>query len=456
MLKKILPKSALTLFIFFLLIAFPGKIYGFIKTLEPIQDTYYTLLHPDEYYGDAILLKAESDRRQGITKPLLKFDLSSLPEDAEINTASLKLYQKTPTEDGATIDLGLTHGDWDEETTWNTSPTLMNIGVKPSFSLDGNQSYKQADATALVEILLTTSDYYTGFYLFPYSTNFYVEFYSRETSRPPLLEIDYDSESESGDSTAPKISNIKAKRVSIKSVKVSWETNEAATSVVEYGDTFKLTQTAKSRKMVTNHSMTITGLLPHKIYHFRVRSTDANGNEAVSKTGKFLAWMTLGDPNDSEDDSEPGQAESDDMAVGGDDAVSDASDQDENDGDSGDADEGGDDQAVGGPDQNEIDNDQDFQQMSDLVESDFAVVGGGAENNSGGNGGEQDTAIADAANSQRGNEGSFAVVDEGDSGKKQPNVISKFMDEDNRKTRIGILSSTVLTIAAAVGLLLVL
>lgn len=90
------------------------------------------------------------------------------------------------------------------------------------------------------------------------------------------------------DTTAPAISNIVVSDVTGTSAVVSWNTNEASTSVVDYGFTqsFEI-GTVSDNSFVSSHSLLLTGLNIGKGYYFRVRSTDSSGNEGTSSTQFF-------------------------------------------------------------------------------------------------------------------------------------------------------------------------
>ncbi len=85
-----------------------------------------------------------------------------------------------------------------------------------------------------------------------------------------------------GDSTAPVISAVAATATAAGVATVSWSTNEASSSRVDYGTTASLSQNASDATRVTSHSIQITGLTPGTTYQFRVSSTDAAGNGATS------------------------------------------------------------------------------------------------------------------------------------------------------------------------------
>ena len=65
---------------------------------------------------------------------------------------------------------------------------------------------------------------------------------------------------------------------------VSWNTDEPATSQVEYGDGTGETYASKTQldaNLTYNHLVIISGLSPSKVYHLRTVSTD-NGNNTTN------------------------------------------------------------------------------------------------------------------------------------------------------------------------------
>jgi glucose/arabinose dehydrogenase/chitodextrinase len=90
------------------------------------------------------------------------------------------------------------------------------------------------------------------------------------------------------DTTAPNISGRTATNITGSSAQISWTTNEAATSRVEYGLTTSYgSLTTLDATLVTAHSVALTGLVPNTTYNYRVRSIDAAGNEAISANSTF-------------------------------------------------------------------------------------------------------------------------------------------------------------------------
>ena len=91
------------------------------------------------------------------------------------------------------------------------------------------------------------------------------------------------------DTTAPSISALTATVVTSSSVTITWTTNEPSTSQVDYGPTTSYGSTTPlDSTLVTAHSVTLIGLTSNATYNFRVHSSDALGNEAVSANATFI------------------------------------------------------------------------------------------------------------------------------------------------------------------------
>lgn len=68
---------------------------------------------------------------------------------------------------------------------------------------------------------------------------------------------------------------------------ITWETDENSDSFVDYGLDISYGGIVGQEDSVIQHSVEISGLAENTIYHFRVRSKDAYGNEAVSEDYTF-------------------------------------------------------------------------------------------------------------------------------------------------------------------------
>lgn len=89
------------------------------------------------------------------------------------------------------------------------------------------------------------------------------------------------------DTDAPVISNISVSNITSSSALISWQTNEPATSRVEYGFSASYGVEKFDGSLVSDHSLVLAGLSGGTTYHFRVRSTDGSGNSAFSVDQTF-------------------------------------------------------------------------------------------------------------------------------------------------------------------------
>lgn len=66
------------------------------------------------------------------------------------------------------------------------------------------------------------------------------------------------------------------------SAQITWSTNPAGNSVVEYGPTAAYGQMVSNPAVVANHSITLTGLAAGSVYHYRVKTQASGYSDAVS------------------------------------------------------------------------------------------------------------------------------------------------------------------------------
>ena len=99
------------------------------------------------------------------------------------------------------------------------------------------------------------------------------------------------------DNTAPVITNVTALPHNDGTATITWTTDEASDSKVDYGTTQNnLSQSTNDAAMVTSHSVVLTGLTPGITYYFKVTSTDADNNSS-SMAGSPVAYnFTLPQP----------------------------------------------------------------------------------------------------------------------------------------------------------------
>ncbi|MDD1682497.1 MAG: fibronectin type III domain-containing protein [Methanoregula sp.] len=83
------------------------------------------------------------------------------------------------------------------------------------------------------------------------------------------------------------IYNISVTGIDTSHATISWQTNGDANSTVEYGTTTGYGSFSTNGVMVKDHTISLSGLSPGRVYHFRVISGDLYGNRAVSADMTF-------------------------------------------------------------------------------------------------------------------------------------------------------------------------
>ncbi len=110
------------------------------------------------------------------------------------------------------------------------------------------------------------------------------------------LESGYSNEvntNSSPDSTPPIISNIQVASVTDTTAVITWTTNEASDSQVQYGTSSgNYPSNANSTGMVTSHAINLTGLSQNTTYYYRVRSRDVATNTTTSNEMNFTTNLT--------------------------------------------------------------------------------------------------------------------------------------------------------------------
>jgi len=91
-----------------------------------------------------------------------------------------------------------------------------------------------------------------------------------------------------GDTTPPVISNVSAGNITSSGATITWTTDEASDSQVEYGLTTSYgNSTPLNTSLVTSHSVSLSGLSANALYHYHVKSKDASSNLATSNDYTF-------------------------------------------------------------------------------------------------------------------------------------------------------------------------
>lgn len=177
---------------------------------------------------------------------------------------------------------------------WNTDVEADSYVIYSTNSdLSSSQTAGSADFTTNHSVSLTGLTSGTRYYLYVRSSDT-----GGGTSYDQNIidgVIEYYSFSTITDITAPVISNVIAATITDAGATIVWETNELATSQIEYGlsDTYD-TLSSKSATLTYVHSVSLSGLTNETEYHYAVASVDASGNAATSTDYTFTTTKVPG------------------------------------------------------------------------------------------------------------------------------------------------------------------
>ena len=91
----------------------------------------------------------------------------------------------------------------------------------------------------------------------------------------------------------PIISNIAVNNITNNSATITWTTDQASDSLVEYGTTLSYGTSVADSTLTTNHSIILTGLNMGTMYHFRVTSTNALNASSTSSDYTFTTYSPI-------------------------------------------------------------------------------------------------------------------------------------------------------------------
>jgi hypothetical protein len=89
------------------------------------------------------------------------------------------------------------------------------------------------------------------------------------------------------DTTAPTISSGSASVVALSTATITWTTNEASNSTVNYGKTTALGSESDSGDLVSSHSVNLFGLSSSTLYYYTILSCDSSNNCNTSSQYSF-------------------------------------------------------------------------------------------------------------------------------------------------------------------------
>ncbi|MBP9732308.1 MAG: fibronectin type III domain-containing protein [Candidatus Magasanikbacteria bacterium] len=89
------------------------------------------------------------------------------------------------------------------------------------------------------------------------------------------------------DRVVPIVSNVVVGRITSDSATITWNTNENANTLVEFGKTTDYGRGSLDLENTQIHSIDLVELMPETVYFYRVSSIDTSGNRSVGVTGSF-------------------------------------------------------------------------------------------------------------------------------------------------------------------------
>ncbi|MGD0796574.1 MAG: fibronectin type III domain-containing protein, partial [Acidobacteriaceae bacterium] len=172
---------------------------------------------------------------------------------------------------------------------WSTdvpATTQLAYGTSPSLGL---LSPLQTALTASHGVVLTTLNPGTTYYFVAQSTGAngatgYSAQYSFTTTGAAVVQ-------------PPVISNVAVSSITNTSATITWTTDQASSSLVNFGTTTSYGSSSMlNSTLVTSHSVTLTGLTPGTTYDFDVVSANAGAMSSTSPNSSFLTTSTTSPP----------------------------------------------------------------------------------------------------------------------------------------------------------------
>ncbi|MCH7654443.1 MAG: S8 family serine peptidase [Chloroflexi bacterium] len=181
--------------------------------------------------------------------------------------------------------------DTSADITWGTdeaSDSVVNYGT--TTDLGSNASVGGLVTSHLVGLSGLTAE-----------TTYYYEVQSTDSSGNSATDDNggsyYTFTTAAADTTGPVISNVAAGNITDTSADITWDTDEASDSVVNYGTTTALGSNASVTGLVTSHLVGLSGLTTGTTYYYEVQSTDSSGNPSTDDNGEsYYTFVTAAAP----------------------------------------------------------------------------------------------------------------------------------------------------------------
>lgn len=284
----------------------PGFAGDVELVLDDAEDAYVFSNSPNENFARQPMVTAGKYDAGYDHIGLFRFAIPSLPTglQATVKGAKLEVYLLENTRNTSQVISAFEATEsWTEDAvTWNSRPgfssTALGVGVTFTGRSEVNRWKAFSVAPTAIQRWLQDHSSMHGLAVLgqgtPNLTSIQVAssefFYPSEDRRPKLvLQLGLSM----SDATGPVIGGIQATGMTDRSATIQWTTNELADGLVEYGTTTGYGQTARGETSLSaTHAVTLDALASGTLYHFRVVSKDAQGNE--SRSGDLTLTTTAG------------------------------------------------------------------------------------------------------------------------------------------------------------------
>ena len=227
---------------------------------------------------------------------------------------STTYYYKTRSADPSTNTSDSAIGNFTTATPDSTGPVISNISAGTLTEDSATITWTTDEAATSFIEFSTSSGFSTGTIQgsFDYetshsvvlnglsaSTQYYYKVRSSDSTGNETIssENSFSTTASTSDVTAPIISNVASSNIAYNTGRITWTTNEASTSYVEFGTSTSYGRMYGQAEYVTSHTVDLPlDLLPATTYNYRVRSIDSAGNEGMSGNYTF---ETSASPSDS-------------------------------------------------------------------------------------------------------------------------------------------------------------
>ncbi|KKQ59995.1 MAG: Plasminogen, partial [Parcubacteria group bacterium GW2011_GWE2_38_18] len=102
------------------------------------------------------------------------------------------------------------------------------------------------------------------------------------------------------DNTGPTIASTTTANTAVTSATITWQTNEAASSYVQYATSAEAMvleyKEVGTDQLSTAHEVVLEGLTQGQLYYYRVKSADSSGNESQDPASELYSFTTVSGP----------------------------------------------------------------------------------------------------------------------------------------------------------------